>query len=117
MFHLPEHSLELRSGLGYSHESFSCGITEQPPTLYFGLALDWQFASWTHMTNHLTYTPAISNFSDYLLTHNSGIDIPLGFSDYWQLRFRLENDYKNFPAEGRGKLDTRYYSRIQLNWE
>jgi putative salt-induced outer membrane protein YdiY len=115
--HSPEHSLELRSGLGYRHESFNDGTTEQSPTLDFGLAHNWQFASWGRMTNHLTYTPAISDFGDYLITHDSGIDIPLGFSDYWQLRFGLQNDYKSLPAEGRENLDTRYYSRIQLSWQ
>ena len=107
--------LELRSGLGYRHESFNDGTTEQSPTLDFGLAHDWQFASWGRMTNNLTYTPAISDFGDYIITHDSGIDIALGFSDYWQLRFGLQNDYKSLPAEGRDNLDTSYYSRIQLN--
>ena len=116
-FHSPEHSLELRSGLGYRHESFNDGTTEQSPTLDFGLAHDWQFASWGRMTNNLTYTPAINDFGDYLITHDSGIDIPLGFSDHWQLRFGLQNDYKSLPAEGRENLDTSYYSRIQLNWQ
>ena len=115
VFHSPEHMLELRSGLGYRHESFNDGTTEQSPTLDFGLAHDWHFASWGRMTNNLTYTPAISDFGDYIITHDSGIDIPLGFSDYWQLRFGLQNDYKSLPAEGRDNLDTSYYSRIQLN--
>ncbi len=117
VFHSLEHSLELRSGLGYRHENFYDGTTEQSPTLDFGLAHGWQFASWGRMTNHLTYTPAISDFDDYLVTHDSGIEIPLGFSDYWQLRFGLRHNYKSMPVDDRKHLDTSYYSRLQLNWQ
>lgn len=117
VFHSPEHSLELRSGVGYRHENFNDGTTEQSPTLDFGLAHDWEFASWGRMTNHLTYTPAITDFDDYLITHDSGIEIPLGFSDYWQLRLGLRHKYKSMPVDDRKHLDTSYYSRLQLNWQ
>lgn len=112
----PEHSLELRSGLGYRHESFNDGTTEQSPTLDFGLAHQWQFARWGEMKNNLTYTPAITDFADYLIRHDSSLEIPLAFSEYWQLRFGLQHDYKSIPASGRKGLDTRYYSRLQLSW-
>jgi putative salt-induced outer membrane protein YdiY len=115
-FHSPEHSLELRAGLGYRHESFNDGSTEQSPTLDFGLTHDWQFVSWARMKNSLTYTPAIDDFGDYLITHDSGIEIPLGLSDYWQLRIGLRNDYKSLPATNRDNLDTSYYSRLQVGW-
>lgn len=110
------HSLELRSGLGYRYESFNDGTNENSPTLDFGLAHKWQFVDWAKMTNHLTYTPAINDFTDYLFTHDSGINIPIGFSNFWNLRFGLRNDYKSMPASGREKLDTSYYSRLQLRW-
>lgn len=117
VFHSPDHSLELRSGLAYRHEKFKDGNTEQAPSLDFGLIHDWQFADWGKMTNKLTYTPAIDDFGDYLLTHDSGIEIPLGLSDQWQLKLGLQNDYTSMPAEDRKHLDTSYYSRLQLNWE
>lgn len=116
VFNEEDHSLELRSGLGYRHESFNDGTTESSPTLDFGLAHEWQFADWARMTNQLTYAPAINDFADYLLTHDSGVNIPIGFSNYWNLRFGLRNDYKSLPADGREKLDTSYYSRLQLKW-
>lgn len=111
-----KHTLELRSGLGYRHEKFNDGTTEQTPTIDFGLSHDWQFISWARMKNKLTYTPSISDFGDYLITHDSSIEIPLGLSEYWQLRFGLRNDYKSLPADDREQLDTRYYSKLQLAW-
>ncbi len=116
LFKEEDHALELRSGLGYRHESFNDGTTENSPTLDFGLEHYWNFISWAEMTNKLTYAPAVDDFSDYLITHDSGIDIPLGLSDYWNIRFGLRNDYKSLPAEGRENLDTSYYSRLQLKW-
>ena len=115
-FNSLEHSLELRAGFGYRHESFLDGGTEQSPTLDFGLAHNWQFTTWGRIKNNLTFAPAISDFGDYLITHDSGIEIPLGLSDYWQLRLGLRHDYKSLPAAGRQSLDTSYYSRLQLAW-
>jgi len=116
VFKQETHSLELRSGLGYRYESFTDGTNESSPTLDFGLDHRWKFASWANMTNKLTYTPAITDFADYLVTHDSGINIPIGFSDYWNLRFGLRNDYKSMPADDRKHLDSSYYSRLQLRW-
>jgi len=116
IFKQEEHALELRSGVAYRHESFNGGSTESSPTLDFGLEHYWKFISWAEMTNKLTYQPFIDDFNDYLLTHDSGIDIPLGLADYWNIRFGLRNDFKSLPVEGREELDTSYYSRLQLKW-
>jgi putative salt-induced outer membrane protein YdiY len=116
VFNTPDHTLELRSGLGYRHESFTDGTTEQSPTLDFGLAHNWLFADWGRIKNNLTFAPAITDFGDYLITHDSSLEIPLGLSDYWQLRLGLRHDYKSIPAQGREGLDTSYYSRLQLAW-
>jgi putative salt-induced outer membrane protein YdiY len=115
-FNEDDHSLELRSGLGYRFESFTDGTNESSPTLDFGLEHYWRFVTWADMTNSLTYEPAIDDFADYLLTHDSGVNIPLGLSDYWNIRFGLRNDYKSIPADGKKNLDTSYYSRLQLKW-
>ena len=116
VFHSPDHMLELRSGLGYRHERFNDLSKQQSPTLDFGLAHEWQATHWARMKNKLTYTPAIDDFKDYLITHDSSIEIPLGLSEYWQLRFGLRNDYQSLPADDRKHLDTSYYSKLQLAW-
>jgi putative salt-induced outer membrane protein YdiY len=116
VFNQEDHSLELRSGLGYRYESFNDGSNESSPTLDLGLEHYWKFITWADMTNKLTYTPSITDFGDYLLTHDSGVNIPLGLSQFWNIRFGLRNDYKSMPADGRKQLDTSYYSRLQLQW-
>ncbi len=113
----PDHSLAFRSGLGYRHEKFTDGTKEQSPTLDLGLDHDWKIANWLRINNELTYTPAIDDFNDYLITHDSGLIIPLGNSEQWQLRLGLKNDYKSLPSAGNDHLDTSYYSRLRLSWD
>jgi putative salt-induced outer membrane protein len=113
----PHHDLKLRLGVGYRSERFSDNTKEDLPTLDFGLDHKWQFASWGQLTNLVMFTPAITKFSDYLLIQDSGMDIPLGFSKRWIMRFGFRNEFKSEPAQGRKKLDSSYYSRIQLNWD
>jgi hypothetical protein len=102
--------------LGYRYESFNDGTNDSLPILDLGLEHYWKFITWADMTNKLTYTPSITDFGDYLLTHDSGVNIPLGLSQFWNIRFGLRNDYKSMPADGRKQLDTSYYSRLQLQW-
>lgn len=113
----PQHVLRIRGGAGYRFEDFNDGTSESSPTLDFGLEHNWQFTSWARLSSVVTYLPAVSEFADFLLVQDSGIEMPLGVFDQWVLRLGVRNEFKNRPAEGRKKLDSSYYSRIELNWE
>lgn len=130
-FDTPTHGLEGRAGVSYRYESYrdldfnDDGIvdlaeaddsSEGYPGLDFGLTHFWQFAEWGEMNNSLTYTPSIADFADYLIDHESSIDIPLGSSDFWKLRLGLSNQYNSNPTPGREKLDTTYALSLLLNW-
>ncbi len=116
LFNRPDFSLELQSGLGYRHEAFDDGTTEDVPTLDLRVHNHWQVNSWMDMTNTLSFRPSLSNLGDYLLFQDSGIIMPIS-SSRWSLRLGLENNYANEPAVGRKKLDTTYYSRLLMNFE
>jgi len=109
-------TLELLGGLGYRYESFTDGRTDNSPTIEFGVDHWYQFAPWLDMENRLTFSPQVNDFTDYLVIHDSGFEMPIGASEQWKLRFGVRNDYNALPAEGRKKLDTSYYSRILLDW-
>lgn len=113
----PTHSLGLRGGAGYRFESFNDGNNEDSPTLDFGLEHKWQFVSWGQLSSFVTFTPAIEDLGDFLLVQDSGMEMPLGFSKRWVLRLGVRNEFKSRPAEGRRKLDSSYYSRLQLSWD
>ncbi len=117
-FNEPRHRLETRAGLSYRHESYSTGGTEDFPGMEFGLLNYWRFADWGEVTTDLAFLPSFDDFfGEFLVTHDSGVNIPLGSSDFWTLRLGLENRYNSSPDTGRDKLDTMYYVRLLLRWE
>ena len=67
------------------------------------------------MQNDLTYVPAVDDFSNYRVVHDSGIEIPIGSSENWKLRLGILNEYQSeTPADE--KLDTSYYTRMIYSW-
>lgn len=112
-------SLEGSAGLSYRYEDYSDPAIDSDgfPGLDFGLNLDWQFADWGKLVTRLSYIPSLNDFADYLIDHESGIDIPLGTSDNWVMRFGLSNQYNSSPSSGRDKLDTTYFARLILEWD
>lgn len=117
-FNQPRHRLETRAGLSFRHESYSTGGTDNFPGMEFGLLNYWRFADWGEVTTELAFIPSFDDFfGEFLFTHDSGVNIPLGASDMWTLRLGLENRYNSEPDAGRKKLDTMYYVRLLLSWE
>ena len=112
-------SLEGSAGITYRYESYlDAGVeSDGSPGLDMGLDFMWQFADWGKLVSALGYTPSFDDFGQYLLTHESAVDIPLGNSDKWSMRFGLSNDYNSDPSGGREKLDTSYFARLLLLWD
>lgn len=112
----PRMELEGSAGLSYRYDSYMVGGSEKFPGLDFGLRFVWQFAEWGRLTTLASFVPSIDDFNDFLLEQDSGLDIPLGKSDFWTLRVGLNNKYNNRPDADRRSLDTVYYLRLILNW-
>lgn len=112
-------SLEGNAGVSYRYESYVDPGLESDgfPGLDFGLNLNWQFADWGRLVSSVSYLPSVDDFGDYLLSHESGINIPLGASDFWVMRFGIKNDYNSSPGPGRDSLDTSYFARLMLTWD
>lgn len=110
-------SLVLRSGLGYRYTAFDDNDTddESSATIDFGLAHSYEYKDFFVMENDLTYVPAIDDFGNYRVVHDSGIEIPIGSSDNWKLRMGVMNEYLSQPA-AEEKLDTSYYTRMVYSW-
>ena len=112
-------SVEGSAGLSYRYESYSDPMQEDDgfPGLDFGLNIDWQFADWGKLVTTLSYIPSVNDFGDFLIEHESGVDIPLGTSEGWVMRFGLANQYNSEPGPGRENLDTTYFTRLILSWK
>lgn len=111
-------SLIARSGLGYRYTSYGDDDKddESSATLDFGLAHSYQFENKIQIKNELTYVPAIDDFGNYRVVHDSGIEIPVGSSDNWKVRMGLKNDYDSDTSADE-KMDTSYYTRMIYSWD
>ncbi len=112
-------TLDGNAGLSYRYESYTDPLVEDNgfAGLDFGLNLMWQFADWGKLNTKLTYTPSIDDFGNYLFTHESTVNFPLGTSDFWIMSLGLTNQYNSEPSPGRDELDTTYFARLILSWK
>jgi putative salt-induced outer membrane protein YdiY len=111
-----ERTLRFWLGLGYRHESFDNNVdSDSSATLDSGIGHRWLLKPWLTLNNTVSYAPAIDDFGNYLLIHDSALEMPVGTSD-WTVRLGLRNDYNSEPAPGRDELDTTYYSRVSLRF-
>ncbi|MGA1205107.1 MAG: DUF481 domain-containing protein [Opitutales bacterium] len=116
--------LEGSAGLSYRYDAYSIlpdGSDPDPssegyPGLDFGLDYMWKFADWGKLVTKLSLVPSVADLGDYLLEHESGVEIPLETSDAWVLRFGLSNKYNSNPGADRSKTDTSYFTRLILSW-
>jgi cell division septation protein DedD len=106
-----------RSGLGYRYTAFDDNSEdESSATLDFGLAHTYRFNEVFKMKNDLTFVPAIGDFSNYRVVHDSGIEIPVGSGDNWKIRMGIKNEYES-ESTAQEKLDTSYYTRMIYSWD
>lgn len=112
-------SLEGSAGISYRYDSYADAGAEDAdfPGLDFGADLAWQFADWGKLVTKVSYIPSFEDVADYLLEQETGIDVPLGTSDAWVMRFGLSNQYNSRPSGDRKELDTTWFARLLLNWE
>jgi len=116
-------SLETTAGLSYRYESYFPTVATPNPTsesfpgLDFGLKFRWNFAKWGVLNTNLGFLPSVDDFGDYLVDHETSVDIPLKVSDKWKLRIGISNQYNSSPDLGREELDTSYFMRLIMNWD
>lgn len=109
-------SLETRAGINYRFENYSSGMDFDSAGLDLGLIHTYTL-KWGKMRNSLTFTPSFDDLSNFVLLHDSSLELPLGHSEFWRMRFGVKNDYTSEPPAGLVKHDWTYYSQISLTWE
>lgn len=111
-----QQSLVLRSGAGYRYTGYDNNTpNESSATIDLGLAHSYEFKNLFVMKNDLTYVPAVDDFGNYRVVHDTGIEIPIGSSENWKIRMGVTNDYESESASSE-KLDTSYYTRMIYSW-
>lgn len=106
-----------RAGLSFRYAGYKNPATEDVKSagLDFGLAHKLQMDSLS-LVNRLSYVPAFEDFSNFVATHESYIEMPVAASQ-WKFRMGVSNDYNSKPGRGVERLDTTYFTRLVLNWK
>ncbi|MEX0325753.1 MAG: YdiY family protein [Puniceicoccaceae bacterium] len=110
-------TVETRSGISYRFEDFKDDGSADYPGMDFGLDLNWRFVEWARLKASYTYLPSVADFGDYIIRQDTGFNVPLDYSNLWELRLGVVSKYNNQPDEGRERLDHRYYARLIASWE
>ena len=110
--------MEGRAGLNYRYESYTPPLEDfDSAGLDFGFINRYSF-SWGKMTNLVTLTPSFDDFANYVLLHESALELPIGTGKFWKLRFGIRNDYTSEPPNPElKKHDWSYFTQLILNWE
>ena len=110
-------SLNVRGGLGYRFESYEQEDRDSSnlASLDFGL-LHKETYAWGVLVNRLTITPAIEDFGNFRLNHDSSVELPLK-AEGWSIRAGVSNTYDSeADLSDKEELDTTYYLRMVLKW-
>ncbi len=110
----PDHELKTRGGLGYLHETYMDGRTNDAAQAEFGLDYRIDVTPWLQFMHGTTYYPTFDSLRDYRLVSDSAFVFPLGDSDKWKFKLGAQYEYKSLPAPGRERLDQTYYGNVVL---
>ena len=105
--------LKTNLGVGYRHESYDDGRTENDFVLDLGLDYRHDIADWAQFTHSTTYSPDVQDTDDYRLKLDTAVALPLK-ADRLSWKVGVQNKYNSRPRPGLDRLDTTYYTSIVL---
>lgn len=108
------YDLSVRSGIAFRFEEYqsSSNSALSEPALDFGLEYSHVFRDFISLESDLTYVPSINDFTDFLLSNDFAIVVPLDKEDNWNLRSGVSGTYNSTPVPGKEELDLKYYLRL-----
>lgn len=107
--------LEGRAGLSYRFENYSTNDDFDSVGLDFGILHSYTF-SWGKLANSINITPSFDDLGNFVLTHESTLDMPIAASRVWKVRVGLKNDYTSEPPAGLEEHDWTYFSSLIFTW-
>ncbi len=112
-----DQELKVRGGIGYQHESFDDGATEDQ--LIFELGIDYmkRITPWLLFTHSTTYYPTVDGLDDFRLVSETAGEIPLEPSELWRIRIGMRNEFDNIPRPGVDRLDTYYFLSLVMDFK
>lgn len=109
-------TLRGRVGTLFRSETYSNDENEETVGLDFGLNYTYLIKDFGNWYTNLTWAPSVEDFGNYRLNHESGLSLPVGSKDRWTVKFGIHHDYNSKPADDLKKVDTTYFSRLELKF-
>ncbi len=112
----PEEEFKLRGGIGFQHESFNTGVSDDLAVADLGWDYRKNIAPWLQFNHSITFLPAFEDINQTRIVMNNAVEIPLNPNKDWKLRIGLRNEYDAMPEPGIKRLDSYYYLNIAWDW-
>jgi hypothetical protein len=104
---------------GFSYRQFEYAAEAGTPALKaVGGDAELQYSrklNKSELSDKITYLPDFQDTANYILTHDFNFAIPITAS-LWKLALGVTNTYNSKPVAGVSKIETLYYTRLQLTW-
>ena len=69
----------------------------------------------SQVSDKITFLPDFQDSKSYVLSHEFAYSVPIALS-LWKLSIGVSNSYNSEPVPGIAKLDTLYFTRLNLTW-
>lgn len=113
----PKQTLTSRVGLSFRNENYRNPLTTDMNSAGMDFSLNHTLGfDHASLVNRINIVPSFKDTSNYRLTHESFLELPTA-NPQWKLRLGVSNDYNSRPGAGVEKLDTGYFTRLNLNWK
>lgn len=108
------YQLSFRSGLAFRFEEYSVTGQENVDALAmdFGFEYSHNIKDLLSLESDISIIPSVEKLSDYLISKDTALVIPLDKDSNWNLRTGLDGTYNSTPAKSKEELDLKYYMRI-----
>jgi hypothetical protein len=106
-----------RAGLSYRDYEYA-GDADTPELSALGADFEVQYSRMvgkSQLTDKVAYLPSFQDAGDYVIVHDFGYIIPITKS-LWKLAIGVSNNYDSRPVSGVEKLETIYFTRLELTW-
>lgn len=108
-----DHEFKARGGVGYVHERYESGGTDDKPILELGESYTKKLTYWMLFNHDTSYKPSLQDTGDYRITMKNALEMPLTKAADWKIRIGVRNDYNSMPgADADRRMDTFYFANL-----
>lgn len=107
----PDHEFKTRVGLGYRHESYNNGVSNDEAVIDLGFDYRRDLAPWLQLTHAMTISPGLEETDNYRLDVDTALVVPFQMEKV-KLKLGMRNEYNSRPQGNLDRLDNTYYVNL-----